>query len=383
MSSLDELKKAKAFSDARQYEQKHLIMRKLIQGAPSDFEIDSSNSAIVGITHVPTGFQMHLPKSVVDGLNLSHKKATMKVPVAGRGLAKIRGGGKGSYQRMNGLASQAKADLTNATKQVGEDAMAKTPWEQAFPATAEYHKKKMKQAAFSADFSKYLGYSPGVWYGDDVEGKNRMRFGNAVSGVGLAGLGLAAVPVLKYLFPERFEGKDTALNIAAVAGGLALPWAVNFPHTFSELNSLGMTSNEEYDASKSDKFVDGFRSKAYKISSDVASEESIKEAFLPLGTPISKMHLADVAAEQFQSGFIDYGQAAGLMMAAQQSSSKPWLTVGDLARGAIGAGAGAIAGTAAAKGIGMFMNMSPTEQKIMQGTGAALGTLINLGKLGI
>ena len=48
----------------------------------------------------------------------------------------------------------------------------------------------------------------------------------------------------------------------------------------------------------------------------------------------------------------------------------------------VGAGAGLLAGTVAAKGIGMFMNLSPNEQKVMQGTGAALGTLLNLGKFG-
>ena len=84
-----------------------------------------------------------------------------------------------------------------------------------------------------------------------------------------------------------------------------------------------------------------------------------------------------------ESGYVDYGQAAGLMLRAGQESNKPWITVRDIANAAIGAGAGAIAGTIAAKGIGMFANLSPTERTAMQGTGAALGTLINLGKLGM
>jgi len=96
---------------------------------------------------------------------------------------------------------------------------------------------------------------------------------------------------------------------------------------------------------------------------------------------IARTHLADVVSEQMRSGYVDYGQAAGLMLRASQESNKPWFTVRDIAHAAIGAGAGAVAGTAAAKGIGMFMNLSPKEQTVMQGTGAALGTLINLGKL--
>ena len=97
---------------------------------------------------------------------------------------------------------------------------------------------------------------------------------------------------------------------------------------------------------------------------------------------IAKTHLADVMAEQLSSGYVDYGQAVGLMNRASRESNKPWVTVRGLARAAIGAGAGGLAGTVAAKGIGLFMNLSPMEQKTMQGTGAALGTLISLGKLG-
>ena len=107
---------------------------------------------------------------------------------------------------------------------------------------------------------------------------------------------------------------------------------------------------------------------------------TVKNAYIPMDMQIAKTHLADVTAEQMRRGYVDYGQAAGLMLRASQESSKPWVTVRDLAHAAVGAGAGAVAGTAAAKGIGMFVNMSPTEQRIMQGTGAALGALLNLGK---
>jgi hypothetical protein len=104
-------------------------------------------------------------------------------------------------------------------------------------------------------------------------------------------------------------------------------------------------------------------------------------SYIPMDMQIARTHLADVVSEQMRSGYVDYGQAAGLMLRASRESNKPWFTVRDIAHAAIGAGAGAVAGTAAAKGIGMFVNLKPNEQKLMQGTGAALGTLINLGKL--
>lgn len=385
-NTLTDLKKAKAYSDARQYDAKHQIVYQLVKDSPNEFFIDSEEGDIVGLTHDLTGFRLHVPRKVIADLQLQ-KSAAKKLNPIGVGFGQISTALKQTPSQFGALKSQ----LTKATNRLSvsdNSEEAARPETQMFPATTEYYNKKTtplqtKAALSTGPITRGLGYAPGVWYDeeDNVPGANRMRFGNLVSGAGLAGLGLAAVPVLQYLFPERFKDKRLALNIAAVTGGLALPWLVNFPHTGYELSNLGLPSNEKYTDTESEKFKANFRAKTYGIKKQ--SQVMQKEAFLPLTLPIPKMQLADVAAEQFQSGFIDYGQAAGLMQAAAQSSNKPWITVGDLAKTAIGAGAGVIAGTAAAKGIGLFMNISPTEQKVMQGTGAALGALIRLGKLSL
>lgn len=425
---VERLLKAKAFSDAKQYDSKHLLMRKMLEETPDDFVIDSQNKDIIGLTHTPTGFQMHLPKKVIAGISLKQKQAGALMR-AGEGLP------QSATEKMPSLSGVMKTKFKRDTK--SKKHRPKTPWEKAYPITAKFNlnptpetnkfQTQRKQAGVFGDLPKYLGYSPGLWYDekDNVSQTNRMRFGNLLTGVGLSGLGLAAVPLLQYLFPKRFEGKGTALGITAVLAGMSAPWLVNFPHTVNELHGMGKPSNKNYTQQDRDKINRDYRGvPAYKVSAApdtkvlqnlaVANKEDLKElpgaagekahknlheqlevylkekevsgsekkAYIPLGTPIPKMHLADVASEQLNSGYIDYGQAAGLMRAAAiASQSKPWFTVGDLARAAVGAGAGAIAGTAAAKGIGLFMNLRPTEQKVMQGTGAALGTLINLGKL--
>lgn len=64
-SKLEQLLMAKAESDRRNYRAKHAIMRKLITAAPDEFVIDSEQAGLVGITHLPTGFRMHLPRSVL------------------------------------------------------------------------------------------------------------------------------------------------------------------------------------------------------------------------------------------------------------------------------------------------------------------------------
>lgn len=404
MSALKDLKKAKQFSDAKQYSQKHDLVHQLILESPKDFYVDSEKDGIVGLTHSATNFKIHVPKSVVGNLELGQapgkESAAAKSIGAGFGMPNISGGGNGSYTKMPSLFGSMKADLTKATKQVGEknkrqEPVGGTAVEKLYPATADYMHKKMsptpfahKNAAFTSDVSKALGYSPGFWYDSGTFTPTaQTRLGNLISGVGLTGLGLAAIPVLKYMFPERFAGKEKALMALAALGGMAAPWAINAPSTMADISRWSLPKNEDYTKEDQQNMQRASRIRSGIIPTGdnalvAQGKVPVKaSSYIPMDMQIAKTHLADVVSEQMRSGYVDYGQAAGLMLRASRESNKPWFTVRDLAHAAIGAGAGAIAGTAAAKGIGMFVNLKPTEQKIMQGTGAALGTLINLGKL--
>lgn len=62
---LAQLLAAKAHSDKKRYKAKHALMRQLIMARPREFAVDSSARGIAGITHVPTGFRMHLPQIVL------------------------------------------------------------------------------------------------------------------------------------------------------------------------------------------------------------------------------------------------------------------------------------------------------------------------------
>lgn len=401
MSTLGDLKKAKRYSDSKQYDQKHQLIHQLVREAPKEFYVDSEKDGIVGLTHSSTNFKIHVPKNVVSGLQLGSapqkESAAAKGMAAGSGMPNITGGGDGSYVKLPSLFGSMKSELTKATKQVGEDA--KKPSTGAasdlYPATAEYMRKKMtptpfpyKRAAFTSDLSKSLGYSPGVWYGQDTFSPSaQTRFGNLLTGVGLTGVGLASIPVLKYLFPERFAGKEKALMALAALGGMSAPWLINAPSTMADISRLTLPKNEDYTDADWKKMQIGSRVRSGIIpTGDNAliaqgKDPTKSSSYIPMDMQIARSHLANVVTEQMRSGHVDYGQAAGLMLRAGQESNKPWFTVRDIAHAAIGAGAGAVAGTAAAKGIGMFVNLSPKEKTLMQGTGAALGTLINLGKL--
>ena len=58
---LTQLIEAKKHSDARRYAMKHAILRRLITNHPDQFAEDSRSKGIVGVTHGPTNFRIHVP----------------------------------------------------------------------------------------------------------------------------------------------------------------------------------------------------------------------------------------------------------------------------------------------------------------------------------
>ena len=79
------LLKSKQESDRKNYSKKHYIMRQMLQADPDSFVVDSESGSIVGITHKPTGFRMHLPKSVLPD-SFKQKTVNTKVGSAVVGL---------------------------------------------------------------------------------------------------------------------------------------------------------------------------------------------------------------------------------------------------------------------------------------------------------
>jgi hypothetical protein len=67
-SRLKKLKEAKKESDRKNYAAKHDILRKLLKDHPDEFVTDSEKNNTYGITHVPTGFRMHVPKTAIPGV---------------------------------------------------------------------------------------------------------------------------------------------------------------------------------------------------------------------------------------------------------------------------------------------------------------------------
>lgn len=64
-SPLDDLLAAKEHSDKGDYGSKTHLVRNLLHKFPKDFVVDTPEGQFVGITHVPTGFKMHISRAVV------------------------------------------------------------------------------------------------------------------------------------------------------------------------------------------------------------------------------------------------------------------------------------------------------------------------------
>ena len=63
---LKKLKDAKRYSDASDYINKNKILLDLLKTYPNEFKVDSiTNRKYVGLTHKPTRFKIHAPRSLI------------------------------------------------------------------------------------------------------------------------------------------------------------------------------------------------------------------------------------------------------------------------------------------------------------------------------
>jgi hypothetical protein len=78
---LPRLLAAKAESDRRNYAAKHALIRQLLRERPDDFFVDSESGGILGLTHQPSGFRMHVPARIVPRPELVRRVLQLPRPV--------------------------------------------------------------------------------------------------------------------------------------------------------------------------------------------------------------------------------------------------------------------------------------------------------------
>lgn len=77
---LKKLIEAKACSDRNEYSKKNTLLSELLNKYPREFKIDSGATAkYVGLTHKPTGFKIHAPRTLIPiGIEHNIKTSNMK-----------------------------------------------------------------------------------------------------------------------------------------------------------------------------------------------------------------------------------------------------------------------------------------------------------------
>lgn len=78
--ALPRLLAAKRESDRRNYAAKASIIRQLIAESPDDFVVDSEEGGVVGLTHAPTGFRVHMPRTAVPRPHLLRRAVVVGRP---------------------------------------------------------------------------------------------------------------------------------------------------------------------------------------------------------------------------------------------------------------------------------------------------------------
>jgi hypothetical protein len=78
--TLSQLLEAKKHSDAKRYDHKNAILRKLMQQSPQDWIVDDADAKHYGVTHKPTSFRLHTDPNVIPPEVTRQKQA--EVPPA-------------------------------------------------------------------------------------------------------------------------------------------------------------------------------------------------------------------------------------------------------------------------------------------------------------
>jgi len=245
-----------------------------------------------------------------------------------------------------------------------------------------------------------MGYRPGFWYPDTVSHDNRRRIGNVVTGVGLGGLAAASVPALQFMFPKtfnRFPEQRRRLMLAGGLAGLAAPWVATLPASMAtqpdhvKYSAKILPSHLFSEALKLKERLDELEFGKHKKRTPVAKsivrpDPNLKSSGLLSGTyPDTPLERADVARGLFSAvrrGEISEMDGARSAYNFYRMSDKgKSIPVGRIAAHAVAAGAGALAGVAAAKGLNYAFKLPPYSQAALAGTGAGIGTLLSIGKL--
>lgn len=233
----------------------------------------------------------------------------------------------------------------------------------AAPISGSNEPKKLP-GVYNVDLSKPLDWAG--YRNENWSPMKRMTVGNLATGAGLAGLGYLAVPALQWLMPDvfnRFPEQKRRLRIAAMLGGMALPWAVTGPTMYQHYYG-GDKPDAPLPKESSDGMYYGAGEPIHRIDRSMAYKD-IVDAARSSADPMTASDAAWAIRRFSQMG----------------QPKKRYITPGSVAAAAIGAGLGGATGAVLAKGINFFFKSPPVVKKTLTYGGAGLGALLSAARI--
>lgn len=362
-SPLDQLLEAKSHSDRRDYGSKHRVMKQLLEDRPDEFKIDSQDGGIIGVTHMPTGFRIHVPRILVP----QHKLPMVK-------LASMDDPTWKDVPVLSVKYAVAVADLAEALRDEpyeGDIWASPETGKVAYAAMGDYPDLetepwvRVKSAITVGEVASPLGQIFGdtegplnAWYGGPRPLASTLAGGLVGAGLGYAGGGLA-----EWLMPHAFT-PGAAKARAALLGGVlgAAPGA------------MGMALNNAEGKSIFDK-----RSSLQKVCDVILGDQPvpqyIKFAAGLFNPAIDVRRFNNAIWDDEQSPESTRAMASGLVYGAGATRNSNVVSPMDVARMAVGMGSGYASATLMGKAFGALAGLSPSAQGALQQAGIWSGLL--------
>jgi hypothetical protein len=360
---IDQLLEAKGHSDMGDYSSKHRIVRKMLEEQPEAFKIDSTDGDILGITHLPTGFKMHVPRVIVPQPKLPVVKtakfddATWKdVPVLAVKYA---------------VATAPLVEALYSEPYEGDIWVSPETSKLAYAAMGDYPDfenepwVRVKSATTVGEVMNPMGQIFGntegplnSWYGGPRPAASALAGGLLGTGLGYAGGSLA-----EWLMPHVFT-PGAAKTRAALLGGVmgAVPGAA------------GMALNHSEGKSIFDKAA-ALQQTCKLVIGDQEVPTYVKFATLIFKPIINVHHFNDaIWADPFSDESVQ-AMASGLVYGAGATRNSNVVTPMDVARVAVGMGTGYASATLLGKTLGTLAGISPQAQGALQQAGIWSGLM--------
>lgn len=371
--ALTPLIRAKQESDRRNYRSKHLILAELLRKFPKDFLVDSEEKGIVGLTHKPTKFKIHIP----------YAKAPAEIAmITKNSWLEVNAGLRGNFQKFARLWQQARDDQR-------ESGFLEYPTGKIVTRLPDdydrgFYVPFLKAAEAMKPITSALNLSDNAL--NQMIGGPTPLLATLTGGLLSAGLGYGTGSLISALAGDNIDGKRLKRNLALFGGALG-----TLPGLY--LGVHGMNRNQEEGKNRWSAWVEPNRLFG-QIKTSSEYSEILEE---PLDLPDVQIDTTYLEKLAFTGGLsqpsipVDAFNRAvwrdpytplpvratlsGMLSGASELTDRNFVSPLDVGRIAVGMGTGSVSGMVLGKVLGSLAGLRPEAQKTLQQAGLWAGAI--------